>query len=458
MKKILILLATLIMIVSFAGCIAIIDDGDGGDSGDGGDTGNTGDSGELYEEDEEGNLEIINYAGERVVLYKGENLIKVVPDDSSPFLVNIENPDNERLDLRIYKFADVESDLENPTGDPFKTWQIVLADTTLLEDRRTWFVGSDAAIQTAGTLKLFYSVGGQEGISVDVHLNGRTGAKITSMEYGHEREIGIDYGLYTLHYHYWYSSQDDAGEPEDLGWIDELEVSEENVKIFFVLNDAYPEKTMQVPHRYADMSEYDVPYGNISIRNDEVTPIYIWVDNELIENVTYIDSGANPDELSVILAGDTMTYTLAVRDEPYTFKATSYTGGTAIVDNVEFNMVQDETFLWRVDGDDDDPPVISEISPVDGAVDYSVAGNIEVTFSETMIDLLTQNAFSIKDSSNVSVEGEFTWSSEIMTFDPTEDLAYGETYTITITTDASDEYGNKLEETFESTFTTESAN
>ena len=55
-----------------------------------------------------------------------------------------------------------------------------------------------------------------------------------------------------------------------------------------------------------------------------------------------------------------------------------------------------------------------------------------------MNQIATQNAFSISPT----VTGAFSWSGNVLTFDPDTDLAYTTTYTCTISVAANDAAGN----------------
>jgi hypothetical protein len=87
------------------------------------------------------------------------------------------------------------------------------------------------------------------------------------------------------------------------------------------------------------------------------------------------------------------------------------------------------------------PAVISHVPGVD-ATDVPVATMIQVTFSEPMDRVSTENAFSISPS----VLGSFSWDigNTTMTFDPTSDLAYGTVYAVMMTDAASSMQGDSL--------------
>ena len=97
---------------------------------------------------------------------------------------------------------------------------------------------------------------------------------------------------------------------------------------------------------------------------------------------------------------------------------------------------------------DTSPPTIVSYSP--SGTDVAVYTNISVSFSEPMNKSSAQNAFSI--SPNVS--GSFSWAGNQMIFNPSSNLSYETTYTITISTTAQDLAGNNLQSPYTWQFTT----
>ena len=131
--------------------------------------------------DDEGNLVIRNATGERIVLFRGEDRLKIIPDDLTDYLVEVPNPSGVALDLRIYLLSAIESVLDSPPGTSLvlKRWTVVLSTDTEEEHRSTWFIENDPNEADTGTLELRYA-GGTD-YSVDVYLNNRNGAKIASL-------------------------------------------------------------------------------------------------------------------------------------------------------------------------------------------------------------------------------------------------------------------------------------
>ena len=254
--------------------------------------------------DPQGNLVIRNMTGSRLVLFKGEDRLKVIPDDLGDYVVDVSNPDASQIDLRMYLYSEIENDLSTPDPEAaFKRWVVALASDNEVEHRSTWIVTNDEA--DTGTLNLSYT-GGTD-YSVDVYLNSQTGAKIASLRPGADgQQVGVDYAIYTMHYRYWTSDPNTSSGEELVGWKDTEVVNKEEVPIYVVLNESRQDRTLQIPHFDADRS----PWGSIRIVNSSARPIRIWAGGELIEEVMYTDgSRAN---LSTISANESMTFSLQV--------------------------------------------------------------------------------------------------------------------------------------------------
>ena len=255
--------------------------------------------------DPQGNLVIRNMTGERLVLFQGsEERLKVVPDDFTEYLIEIDNPNADRLDLRLYRLSDIAQDVDNPgSASPIKRWAVVLASDNEIEHRSTWAVLNNDAERDSGTLTFSY-VGGTPN-SVDAYLNERTGAKIASLRPGAERrQVGIDYGTYTLHYNYWFSDPNTEGAVEDRGWTETEIVNQQDVAIYAVLNANRPLQHLQVPHLGAVLN----PWGTLAVLNSTATPILLWVGATLIEEVVYTDGSKT--NISTVAANETIEFVL----------------------------------------------------------------------------------------------------------------------------------------------------
>ena len=92
---------------------------------------------------------------------------------------------------------------------------------------------------------------------------------------------------------------------------------------------------------------------------------------------------------------------------------------------------------------DTTPPQVTTNTPANGATGVLVTANVVVDFNEAMNQANTQGAFSIAPAA----AGAFSWNAggDIMTLNPTADLAAATTYTVTILTAATDLAGNTLD-------------
>jgi len=290
--------------------------------------------------DDQGNLVIRNLTGERLVLYKGsEERIKVVPDDETDFVVNVSNPNADRLDLRMYRLSDIADNLNAPgEAAAIKRWSVVLASDAEVEHRSTWAVLGNDAERDSGTLTFSY-VGGTEN-SVDVYLNARTGAKIASLRPGAEkRQVGVDYGIYTLHYNYWFSDQNTAGSSDDRGWTETEIVNQEEVAVYAVLNDNRGRQHLQVPHLGQELK----PWGTLRVVNSTATPVLLWVGPTLIEEIVYTDGSTT--NLSAVSANETIDFILPADDHVIIAKQPD----TNIeVGRISLELGHDENFKWDI--------------------------------------------------------------------------------------------------------------
>ncbi|VVB96495.1 Concanavalin A-like lectin/glucanases superfamily protein [uncultured archaeon] len=104
---------------------------------------------------------------------------------------------------------------------------------------------------------------------------------------------------------------------------------------------------------------------------------------------------------------------------------------------------------------DTTPPAVASTDPPDNAVNVTPGKNITVTFSETIQAGTDYNNISLKDSSSNSVSTTNSISGSVLTIDPVSDLAYSETYTVSIPAGAvKDLSNNNLANPYSFSFTT----
>jgi hypothetical protein len=158
---------------------------------------------------------------------------------------------------------------------------------------------------------------------------------------------------------------------------------------------------------------------------------------------------ASPVAGSFIWYGDMMVFT---PDANLAYGTTyEVTIGTGAMD-LAGNPLEDP-FIWEfttVPEPDTTPPTVTTNTPTGTGV--SVSTVITVTFSKAMNQASAEGAFSIAPP----VTGSFSWSGDMMIFDPDTNLAYGTTYAVTIGTGAMDLAGNSLGDPFNWDFTTAS--
>jgi hypothetical protein len=123
---------------------------------------------------------------------------------------------------------------------------------------------------------------------------------------------------------------------------------------------------------------------------------------------------------------------------------------------ITITMDANKNITANTQSEDSDPPAVSSIVPADAATDVNPSASVVVTFDEAMDTTATEGAFTLNDGTS-DVSGTVTWdgANEVMTFEPSADLAENTTHTVTITDAATDNAGNALESApFTSTFTT----
>lgn len=294
--------------------------------------------------DNEGNLVIKNNTDQVLVLYARAERLKIISAANDDYLVNIPNPSGAAADLWIFRLDDVQDSIDNPDLDVvYKRWSVILSTDNEIEHRVTWFVQGDNAETYSGTLVLNY-VGGTEE-SVDVVLNNRTGAKLTSLRPGQqEKKVGLDYGNYTILYRYWYSDQNSPDGEVERGWVETEIVNGDEVPIFLILNDSRNSRHIQVPH-WNNGNVPETQYGNIRIQNSTSQPIQIWVGSDLIEDVMYTDQPVQ--NRSTIAANDIEVFTLEAIATEYTFIA-KYLASGVEVSQTDLMIIQDQEINWEV--------------------------------------------------------------------------------------------------------------
>ena len=96
------------------------------------------------------------------------------------------------------------------------------------------------------------------------------------------------------------------------------------------------------------------------------------------------------------------------------------------------------------------PPKVVSFHPENGAINTALNTNITVSFSKPVDRSSVESAFNISPT----VNGSFLWVDDTLIFRPGEGLKKNVTYTVTISTDAKDRWGNSLIFSFQFSFAT----
>jgi len=100
-------------------------------------------------------------------------------------------------------------------------------------------------------------------------------------------------------------------------------------------------------------------------------------------------------------------------------------------------------------------PSVVSVTPTQGAVDVAINTTVTASFSEKMsaASITAPRTFTVTGPGGVAVAGVVTYSGTIATFTPSAALAFGTTYTVTITTAAATPGGAELIGPYVWTFT-----
>ncbi len=354
-----------------------------------------------------GNLLISNHSGERLVLFEGETRLKIIPSSSSDYLVNISNPNGLTLELRLYKLADIEGDIDNPDLDfVFKNWAQNFPSDTDPEHRYTWHVTANDVEINSGTVHFSYYGAGE--VNVDVFLNSITGAKLMTLrpreQYGAQ---GIDYDYYTVIYQYWTSDQGTSNGRQNLGTIETEMKNGSEVDI--TLNVNYENSPVYMTIPTWDNGQIDAETGSIRIKNMTAEPVQIWAGNTLIETIMISE---NPTQnASTISAGNSTTYELPIG--PYEFTAKKLSG-----EEVEMHTItiyQNSVAYWDIGSVNSPVLEVNTTSillrPAQSSPSFTIAnvgsGNLDWTINTSATWLTCTPSNSINQS---TVQVNVNWS------------------------------------------------
>jgi clostripain len=172
----------------------------------------------------------------------------------------------------------------------------------------------------------------------------------------------------------------------------------------------------------------------------------------------YIVKTSDGSSVSAELTYDDSTKTITIdplsdlEAESTQYTVTVSTGIKGISGNLLSSSVS-----WNFKTTDTTGPTVSSTSPADMATGVSVSNGFSITFSEPInATTITSANIGIKDSSNNSVAGTFTYDSSTMTatWKPSYNLNYQTDYTVSIGTGIKDASGNSMNSASSFSFTT----
>lgn len=284
---------------------------------------------------ESGNLKVENGTSYQLALYNDNKLLYRI-DSLCTFWACIENKNEVNLPLRIYKLRDVLHDIYNPNPDlVFKKWDVSIDDNCNTDEYHTWNVDT---LSYTGSLLLTYYEGTD--YYVDVYLNSRNGPKIAELVPGvQNKEIKLDYGIYELLYHYWWSDISIPDGMNSVGWITEEVINNEREPILISLNHTNRTVSKIIPHW---TSTDTLSYGNLKVVNESGQAVEIYANGSLIETIAF-NSDTNT---SLVPANSEYIYTIPAG--AYELSAISVMT-TETVTELSTNINAGEVISWVFD-------------------------------------------------------------------------------------------------------------
>ena len=281
--------------------------------------------------DTEGNLVIVNQINSDLTLYRGGKILKVIPANTNEFLVNIEN-DGNAVSLEIKK-----------NDALFRRWDVVLSLGIAENERATWVIKDGTTGTDAGTISFSYPTETNSGLSsvysVDVFLNNKNGAKITSLSPGiQNKKIGIGYALHTIYYRYWYSDPNGTAGSKEIGWI-ETNADGNNIRV--LINTEHNNQNVEIPV----FGPCNVGrWAKIKIRNNYNDYLQIYANGKLIGELLEINTNA-----SSVIQPDGQYYDFYIPQGSYTLEAKNPTSNEIIFSWENFYLSELYESKWRLD-------------------------------------------------------------------------------------------------------------
>ena len=297
------------------------------------------------ERDTEGNLLITNDLPEALYLYSEGVVLKEIPANAANFLVMVPNGGFAQT-LKIWKVAAVTNTASPSEAELFKRWELVLSRTAVPQGEcPLWTIKGRTVGTASGTLSFRYPSTGQDGLaviySVDIFLNARTGAKITSLAPGMtNKKIGLEYGFYVVHYRYWYDNPNDLDPAYEIGWI---ETAGDGNPIQAPINAANDPYSLTVPIFYHCTCGGK---GSVTIVNSTGQYVQIFANNEKIED---LHIATVPTDGLSILGPNGGSYTFLIPEDVYNMQAKSLSANTTIVSLGHVEAIELYDYTWVVD-------------------------------------------------------------------------------------------------------------
>jgi len=259
------------------------------------------------EPDSVGNLIIENNSDLELVLFIGNKPLKIIPAVIDPFLIKVEEADDDVVDMRLFKIEDVEEANEQPPlDDVHKRWiEIIASDYD--EDHRTyWPVNANTKEKSVGTIIMSYT--STNSVRVDVHRDDENGLKIASLKPGIvNRKFGMDFGTHIYLYHYWESDNQSPDGRRYYEWVKKEEINNQWVIIERTLNANNKKAYLRIPI----YKPPEFPTGYISVKNNTARTIFIYI-NDTIPIEDQVVTDQDKSNISEIPTQDQYEYQLEV--------------------------------------------------------------------------------------------------------------------------------------------------
>jgi len=202
-------------------------------------------------------------------------------------------------------------------------------------------------------------------------------------------------------------------------------------------NDSADFRVFDVPTKGAPNTIYPeiigfAPHTHVSDNEGATRTFNITVDQPV--DVTWRINGTQVQTNASVPACTSCSYT-------NTSAVAGYWEVTATASNENGSVTQ--TWWWTVN--DTTPPTVTDWAPT--GTGAAITTNITATFSEPMNEsTLNDETIIVENSTGSAIAGAVTYDSatRTVTFDPTANLEYNETYNVTITTGVADLAGNHL--------------